>query len=154
MMNLFKRNRKAVKVVTNNKLLKENGIYFAALATYTNGTQEVVVTDEYHNAPKMVRDFLYWHEVGHMVHNHNGLRSLVTEEQADAYAVKHIGKTKAIIALNYMWTTLSTVDVSACMDIPSRLKDIGANVDSMYIVTGNGTVLTECMLRAMLNKGE
>lgn len=152
MIRLFKRNKK-LKVTKNNEILSANGIYFSALATMVDGTYEMIVSDDYMKAPKFVKDFIYWHEVGHIYYNKPG-RPLHQECLADRYALQHVGKTRSLMALQYMWCWLAKIDVTACADIPSRMKELGADVSTMYIRTGNGTILYEPDLKAILERGD
>lgn len=61
----------------------------------------------------------------------------------DEFYNSKVGKKNAINALNYLWKDLAIINIYACADIPSRLKELGVNVDSMYIMLVNGTVLHE-----------
>lgn len=136
-----------MKIKKNSNLLNENGFYFAAY----DSTRKIIIVDDYYvKAPRYVKEFIYWHEMGHSTDRYITKRTFLHELVADNYAVLHIGKYKAIKALNYMWKVLGTVNVYACADIPSRLKELGADVSKMYIKTPNGKVWYESDLKAIL----
>ena len=143
---MFRRNHKNHVTVNPFKLLV-NGIYFAA---FDHDSKEIIVDNHYTSAPNYVQDFIYWHEMGHMDGN-GGKRTLADEVHSDLHAASYIGKRKAIKALKYMWRVLATVNPLAAADIPSRLKELGADVSDMYIITANGKIWHEEDLRAILD---
>lgn len=138
-----------IQVVHNNNFVRNNGFVYAVHVEYTDGTRCIYIDDNYMALPKYVKSFIYWHELGH-INNTNNVRNLECECKADKYAAKKIGKYKAILALNYMWKDLIKIDITAAIDIPSRLKELGVNVDSMYIIQKDGTMLRESDLRHII----
>lgn len=136
-----------IDIVYDHNFVHNNGYMYAVCIKNTDGTYKIAVDYMYFTAPKIVRKFIIWHELGHINNDNDGIRSLKCECKADAYAASKIGKLNAVYALNYMWKQLATVNITACVDIPSRLKELGANVSSMYIQLANGSVLHEPELR-------
>lgn len=140
-----------IPVVHNHIFVHYNGIaqgMYAVCAGYTNGSHIIYVDDEYMKLPNVVKEFILWHELGH-VHdtNSSNTRTIECECRADAFATKHVGKRKAIIALNHMWSNLALTNILAAADIPTRMKALGVNVDTMYIQQVDGTILHEPELR-------
>lgn len=138
-----------ISITLDHNMVRNAGCVFAMYATYTDGSSSIIVDDEFNIAPVSVRNFIIWHELGH-IGNADATRNLPCEIKADAFAASKIGEVEAVEALRYMWRRLATIDVSACIDIPSRLKALGSNVDDMYIRGINGKVFYEPALRAIL----
>ena len=138
-----------INITLDHELVRKNGIIFAMYCLYSDGSSEIIVDDEFNIAPKEVREFIIWHELGH-IGNADDIRNLSCEIKADAFAASKIGSNNAVDALKYMWRRLANIDVSACIDIPSRLKDLGVDVSGMYIKGINGKVFHEPELRAIL----
>jgi hypothetical protein len=145
-----KRTGYGIDITLDHNAVRSAGFLFAMCARYVDDTYAIIVDDEFNLAPKEVREFIIWHELGHIHNDKDSIRTLECEHKADMYAVSKVGQANAIIALNYMWVRLSTIDITACADIPSRLKELGANVDSMYILLANGTKLYEPQLRKLI----
>ena len=141
-----------IDVIQNDILLHANGFVFAACYEYEDDTHKIFVDRYFMEAPVNCRKFIIWHELGHIGNSSKGKRTLECEFKADAYAASKIGKRNAINALRYMWAKLVNIDITACGDIPSRLKELGANVDDMWIKLKDGTVLREPDLRELLKE--
>lgn len=141
-----------IDIVHDDNFVHNNGILnavFAVYAKYNDGSRKIIVDDAFIQAPKIVKKFIIYHELGH-IDNTSLKYTLSSEFKADAYSASKIGKKAAIFSLNYMWTYLLGNNVGACADIPCRLKELGANVDSMYILLANGIILKEPDIRAIL----
>lgn len=139
-----------VDIIFDNDFVNRNNCIFAVCIRYTDDSHKIFVDNEFMAMPEKYRSFVIWHELGHIGNDNNGIRTLECECKADAYAASKIGKINAVKALNYMWTRLGVINISACTDIPSRLKALGANVDSMYIKLKDGTILKEPDLRKLI----
>ena len=145
-----------IDIVHDDNFVHNNGVLdavFAVYAEYTDGTRKIIVDDAFMQAPKIVKKFIIYHELGH-IDNTSLKYTLDSEFKADAYAASKIGNKVAIFALNYMWIYMSKNNITACADIPCRLKELGINVDSMYIQLANGTILKEQDLRLLLLEQE
>ena len=139
-----------IDIVLDHDAVRNAGFLFAMCARYVDNTYAIIVDDEFNLATKEVREFIIWHELGHISNDNSGVRTLDCEHKADLYAQSKVGNVNAVAALNYMWVRLSTININACADIPSRLKELGANVDTMYIRLANGKTLYEPQLRLLL----
>ena len=70
---------------------------------------------------------------------------------ADKYGAQIVGVLNAIKALNYIWIVgAQTGQVDKLLTIPSRLKELGDDVSSMYIIGANGVTYYEKDLRTIL----
>ena len=150
-------NRDIPIVYCPSRLESGNGI-FAALVTYCSEEYRIEVDDLYMSAPDTVKDFINKHELGHLFLVENGQpnkHTLQDEVSADSYAMEHTSQNVAIEALNYIWVAGAKAgQVDKLFTIPSRLKEVGADVSSMYIVGANGIKFHEPDLRALLIKQE
>lgn len=144
-----KQTGRGINITLNHDAVRSAGFLFAMYVHYENGKSEIMVDDEFNIAPKGVREFIIWHEIGHIDHHHTEYL-LEDELDADRFAAKKVGNDNAIEALKYMWTRLATIDASACISIPSRLKALDVDVSDMYIRGINGKVFHEPELRAIL----
>ena len=109
-------------------------------------------------APKYVKEFINYHELGHLYwldNGHENEHTLKDEIIADAYSAERVGNINAINSLNYVWTVAgNTGNTIRCLTFPSRLKDLGADVSSMYIIGLNGKTFHEADLRKILEGGD
>lgn len=141
-----------------SRLENSNGI-FAALVAYADADEyRIEIDDLYMSAPDTVKEFINQHELGHLFLIENGQPNKFTlqdEVNADRYAMEHTSQNVAIEALNYIWVAgARTGNVDKIFTIPSRLKEAGADVSTMYIVGGNGIRFYEPDLRKLLEKQE
>lgn len=149
-------NRNIPIIYCPSRLKSSNGI-FAALVTYCY-EYRIEVDDLYMSAPDTVKEFINQHEIGHLFLVENGQsnrHTLYDEVLADKYAMEHTSQNISIEALNYIWTIGAKAgQIDKLFTIPSRLKELGADVSTMYIVGANGIKFYEPDLRALLIKQE
>lgn len=140
-------------ILYNPTCVAEDNTFFACCAIY-NGEYRIIVDDYYVQAPQYVKDFINQHEIGHLYWLDNGHpngHTLDDEFMADKYGAQIVGVLNAIKALNYIWIVgAQTGQVDKLLTIPSRLKELGDDVSSMYIIGANGMTYYEKDLRTIL----
>jgi len=97
------------------KLLAQYNLRYAAMATCIDGTHELIIGEEFDNAPKYVQDFIIHHEEGHILNGQD-------EYDADSNAVKEMGKAKAIKAL--WWMYMDATNFAAGLELLDRITYI------------------------------
>lgn len=97
------------------KLLKQNNIRYAAMATCVDGSHELILDKEFDNAPKYVQEFLVAHEKGHICMKN----ALNDEYKADYYAVKKLGRKFCVKAL--WWMIRDSLDIGVAMELFDRM---------------------------------
>lgn len=129
-----------------------------ANCSVSNDEYRIVVDDLYIQAPQYVKDFVNQHELGHLYwldNGHENKHTLNDEFMADAYSAQKVGNINAINSLNYIWTMgANTGKINHCLTFPSRLKELGADVSSMYIIGLNGKIFYEEDLRRIITMTE
>ena len=143
---------KKLPIIYSPESLKSNDGIFAS-CNVLNGKYRIVVDDLFIASPTEVKEFVIQHEIGHieLLKEKIDKHILWDEVYCDKYSMKQVGFNNAINALNYIWKTgINTENVDKLIAIPTRLKELGANVDSMYIIGANGIKFYEPELRKAL----
>ena len=123
-----------VPVVHAPDLLRDSHIYLAA-----TDNRKVYVDDMFHRMPFYARRYLLLHEEGHIVSGHRYKRSFRQEREADAYAVRKMGKLPVYMSMLHIIKAFMNTDWTVSAEFMVRLADIGYKKASrMHITAPNG----------------
>lgn len=97
------------------KLLKQYNLRYAAMATCVDGSHELILDEEFDNAPKYVQKYIVAHEKGHILMKN----ALNDEYKADYWAVRKLGRKTCVKAL--WWMTRDAKNVFVAMELFDRM---------------------------------
>lgn len=153
-INYVKYKCEVLPIIYSPESVRLSNSIFATVNVYQS-KYRIVVDDLYINAPDEVKEFINQHEFGHLFLIENGdpnMHTLLDEIKADKYAMEQIGQVKSVNALNYVWIKGAEANqIDKLFTIPSRLKELGADVSDMCVIGANGTFY-EADLRKLLEQ--
>lgn len=105
-------------IVKNPSYCAANYILFAACVTLGNGTKVIMCDNIFDKLSEHTKQFIIYHEIGHIINNdHEKIKNQIEyvvkrtlcisditniELAADRYAIEHVGKHNALLALMEM----------------------------------------------------